>query len=507
MGISDKFQRSSKLFTEGKYDEAISLMSELLEEEPENIIFWIYLGRIYTKVKKYDDAIDAYRQALDINSKSYSAWQNLGSVFFKKGEYKYAIVALKKALSIDERNVVTLSNLAKVYKKSGNLKNAKQIYIRILKQSPKNALAWSNLGVIYYHEKDYNKVISAFKKAVKIAPNNAFYWNNLGLAYLKRGLLDNAIYACKRALDIDINYKTAWHNLCKAYNTRGLDFQYEVYNTDDFQNWYELAKFLYKANFYKDALDSINRAIKKDPDNKEFLKFKKRIRNILKEKQTDKKSKKIANKVKHSFKFFKKQKNKQTIQDLEESYNINELKEKASKISDKDKNKEQEEKYKISTLINTLSEGATEKEDTVFISEKQYNLVDSLFIIDGANIAYGDTRGSSEAKFSNIEKIVNKLEEMAIHYRIFTDRSLFYKIDNRKKYEDYVKNKKILEMPGGTEADYFILQYAQENDAFIISNDMFKEFYQIFGKDWILEHRVSFKIIEDQVFFDKLIKR
>ncbi|MGV9171582.1 MAG: tetratricopeptide repeat protein [Promethearchaeia archaeon] len=505
MSSSEKFQKSSRLFTEGKYNDAISLLKEVLEEEPDNIIFWNYLGKIYVKTERFDDAIEAYRTALEINPKSYSSWQNLGSAFYEKGDLKHAVVALKKSFSLDKNNILTLNKLAKIHKELGNLKRAKHIYIRILKSWPKNALAWSNLGVIYFHENKYNKVISAFKKAVKIVPNNVFYWNNLGLAYLKRGILDKAIYACKCALDLDLTYQAAWHNLCKGYNTRGLDFKYKEKDPNKGESWYSLANTLYKANYYQDALDSIERAIKIEGQNERFFKLRKKIKKVLKEKKGEQKSKKIPNKIKHSFRFFKKPENKKTVAELEKSTNIKDIKQ--TPTEKQQANQETKGKYKISTLISSLSEGEEQKEDTVFISEKQYNLVDTLFVVDGANIAYGDTRGGNKAKFSNIEKLVKRLDEMGVNYKIFTDRSLYYKIDDRSKYDQYVEAGKILEMPGGTEADYFILQYAQENNAFIISNDMFKEFYQIFGREWILDHRVSFKIIEDQVFFDKLLKR
>ncbi len=42
------------------------------------------------------------------------------------------------------------------------------------------------------------------------------------------------------------------------------------------------------------------------------------------------------------------------------------------------------------------------------------------------------------------------------------DRSLFYRIDNLKKYEQYIKEETIIESPEGTPADIFILQLAHE---------------------------------------------
>ena len=101
--------------------------------------------------------------------------------------------------------------------------------------------------------------------------------------------------------------------------------------------------------------------------------------------------------------------------------------------------------------------------------------------------------------------MIKKLNSFGIkNYKIICDRSLFYTIDNQEEYSELIENDSFIETPGGTEADFFILKFAKEIDAFIISNDMFKEFYKFFGKNWIKSKRITFKIIEGLLFFYKI---
>lgn len=47
-------------------------------------------------------------------------------------------------------------------------------------------------------------------------------------------------------------------------------------------------------------------------------------------------------------------------------------------------------------------------------------------------------------------------------------------------------------------------EYTKENGAHIISNDMFRDFHEYFGKDWSKNRRITFKIIKNTIFLDKI---
>ncbi|MFX0140757.1 MAG: hypothetical protein ACFFDN_44375, partial [Candidatus Hodarchaeota archaeon] len=62
-----------------------------------------------------------------------------------------------------------------------------------------------------------------------------------------------------------------------------------------------------------------------------------------------------------------------------------------------------------------------------------------------------------------------------------------------------------VESPAGTQADTFILQFAWKNNAYIISNDRFLDFYDKYGKEWIKQKKITFSFIAGAIYFDKVL--
>ena len=131
----------------------------------------------------------------------------------------------------------------------------------------------------------------------------------------------------------------------------------------------------------------------------------------------------------------------------------------------------------------------------------------SPLVIDGANVAYEVKSIDCKARFSNLIILKHKLEENEIRdFKFIFDRSLHYRIDNSQNYDDLIKgDSRFIETPGGSQADPFILQYAYNINGWIVSNDNFKDFSSVFGKEWIQSRRISFRIIDEEIYFDKLI--
>lgn len=83
------------------------------------------------------------------------------------------------------------------------------------------------------------------------------------------------------------------------------------------------------------------------------------------------------------------------------------------------------------------------------------------------------------------------------------DCALYHQIDCKKLYKTkYLIPKIIFEAPAEIEADDFILSYAKENNALILSNDRYRQ-YDIVSKEWLREHQIRFMIIENQFYFEQ----
>lgn len=55
--IVAKYNQAEKLKDEGKYDEAVGLLTEILTEDENHILSHLTLGRVYTLQGKYEQAV------------------------------------------------------------------------------------------------------------------------------------------------------------------------------------------------------------------------------------------------------------------------------------------------------------------------------------------------------------------------------------------------------------------------------------------------------------------
>lgn len=133
-----------------------------------------------------------------------------------------------------------------------------------------------------------------------------------------------------------------------------------------------------------------------------------------------------------------------------------------------------------------------------FPNLKEYNVY-----IDGSNVAYSRFNQFKKPILSDILLVFNHLiEELGFKKEkiyCICDPSLKYNIDKLNEYEALLRERLIIESP--KIADEFILSFTLKHDfCFIISNDKFRNYLdQLPSKQWLIERRISFMIINNEV--------
>ncbi len=120
-------------------------------------------------------------------------------------------------------------------------------------------------------------------------------------------------------------------------------------------------------------------------------------------------------------------------------------------------------------------------------------------ILDGSNIAWEEKSLSNKPQINNIEAMINRLSR-ANFKKIVTvaDAALRYQIDEQKRLDRLVKEGAMKMLPARVDGDKFILRLAEEENAMIVSNDMFKEFRET--APWIDERRIPYTILDGEVY-------
>jgi hypothetical protein len=120
-------------------------------------------------------------------------------------------------------------------------------------------------------------------------------------------------------------------------------------------------------------------------------------------------------------------------------------------------------------------------------------------IVDGSNVAHNG--GAEKPSLEAIRLVARKLEEEGYHPIVVVDAALRHRIDDPAGYEALVDAGRIKQAPAGTDADYFILSFARELEAAIVSNDRFRDRVEAFPE--VRERAIRFMVVEGEVVLER----
>lgn len=124
-------------------------------------------------------------------------------------------------------------------------------------------------------------------------------------------------------------------------------------------------------------------------------------------------------------------------------------------------------------------------------------------LIDGSNVAHA-TEGEAP-RLANILLVRDRLVDEGFEPLIVADAALRHQIDEPAHYEQLVADGTIHQAPAGTDADYFLLSFAKELDATLVSNDRFRDRSQQFAS--VRRQLVRYMILADEVVFERRSER
>jgi Zc3h12a-like ribonuclease protein len=122
-----------------------------------------------------------------------------------------------------------------------------------------------------------------------------------------------------------------------------------------------------------------------------------------------------------------------------------------------------------------------------------------IVLVDGSNVAHS-TEGE-QAQLANILAVRQKLTEEGLEPVVVVDAALRHQIDDRAGYEQLVDQGVVRQAPAGTDADYFILSFARELDARIVSNDRFRDRLSDFPD--ASDRLIRYMIVEHEVVLER----
>lgn len=124
-------------------------------------------------------------------------------------------------------------------------------------------------------------------------------------------------------------------------------------------------------------------------------------------------------------------------------------------------------------------------------------------IVDASNVAHSTEKDAP--RLANVRLVRDHLTQEGLTPMLVADAALRHQIDDADGYEQMVKAGEIQQAPAGTDADYFILSFARELDAAVLSNDRFKDRIAKFPE--VRDRIIRYMIVAGEVVLERRTKR
>lgn len=176
-GTLDILNQATTLYEQRKYDEALSVLNDLLTKNPDVYQIKILMGDCYREKGELDKAIELYteavqqsqndEQAKEITAKTLAA---IGDCYLKKGDIEKAQSFFKQSIETYPDNETLAYNVGEIYFSNQKPDEAIHYFQLATQINPKWALPYYKLGLVYLNKADFKKAQEALTKFLELQP-------------------------------------------------------------------------------------------------------------------------------------------------------------------------------------------------------------------------------------------------------------------------------------------------------------------------------------------------
>lgn len=319
-----------------QYDMAVKEFQNVIRMEPKDPMAHGMLGRVFAKQGLLSMAVMQYNKALQLNPNSHLFNVYLGKALAQQGRTAEAVEVFKRAIELAPGGSTAkgsrilgkaYADLGKVYLQQGDLRKAMDVLTSAEENNPNDPKTLHYLGLLYLEQKQYKKAYDYISRALKLQPNNAEIMRDLAQCYSEKGDITMALSAIKKSIMLDPHniegyeihsgilrkmdrHQTALDVLDEALTNcpEAEDYIYWLKGTIamERQVWEDAVKYLKKAiaindndwtyfkdlantyeemNEYELAMNEINNAIARGPEENFVEKLKEDLKRIQRKKK------------------------------------------------------------------------------------------------------------------------------------------------------------------------------------------------------------------------------
>jgi arylsulfatase A-like enzyme/Flp pilus assembly protein TadD len=184
--------RGSGLFVRQRYQRAVSVLEEVLEEDPKNLMVHVRLAVAHSLLNHEERALEFFEQARQIDPGSVDIRHYLAMHYFRQGRWAAAAPLFESVLAQMPQRIPALQNLARIRSEEGRLEDAVLLLERTLDLTPTDTERMVELGRIRMALGATQDAILAFEQAHGFQGGEFPAFLELGVCYLANQQLREA---------------------------------------------------------------------------------------------------------------------------------------------------------------------------------------------------------------------------------------------------------------------------------------------------------------------------
>jgi arylsulfatase A-like enzyme/Tfp pilus assembly protein PilF len=199
---------------------AMTMLEEVLKEDPKVIDAWFTLGNMAGRRGRTEQAIGYFKRALALKADDEEAVINLAHAYRKLGRDDEALVGFRRFLELDPKNAQVHYEIAQIMIDRRAFATAATELQAALAVEPKMAAARNALGVVALNQGDLPSAETQIRQALEMKPDVRLAHYNLALLAEKRNDPATAQAEYNRELELHPNNFKAAFNLGKLYEAQ-----------------------------------------------------------------------------------------------------------------------------------------------------------------------------------------------------------------------------------------------------------------------------------------------
>jgi len=165
-------------FQLGQFEQAITLLKEVLRINPSKEEAIFYLANSFKEIESYNEAISLYHRLIDLNSKKVNYLINLALLYKNVGKINKSIELFKQVFLKDPNNIEGYFNLGNLLRDIGQFHASINCYEKCIGLNPSFFDALNNLANVQFLLGNIDDSIKIYRKTLSIRPKDPYVFNN-----------------------------------------------------------------------------------------------------------------------------------------------------------------------------------------------------------------------------------------------------------------------------------------------------------------------------------------